>query len=128
MMKSKNLWEQARDVKIQISSDIVGGFDVGFDDEIPEETKDALMRFVYRYFGESNSSVTITNLGNVKLPEQMQPFVRKLDCILTPRVHSPYGCAVISFGNILSNNISRFCEESELEAIFVRKLDSLLTE
>lgn len=95
---------------------------------LPRAVKYALMRFVYRYFGESNSSVTITNLGNVKLPEQMQPYVRKLDCILTPRVHSPYGCAVISFGNILSINISRFCEESELEAIFVRKLDSLLTE
>ena len=93
---------------------------------LPRAVKYALMRFVYRYFGESNSSVTITNLGNVKLPEQMKPYVQKLDCILTPRVHSPYGCAVISFGNILSINISRFCEESELESIFARKLDNLI--
>lgn len=46
-MRSKNLWEQARDVQIQVSGDITGGFDVGFDDKIPEETKDALMKFVY---------------------------------------------------------------------------------
>ena len=46
-MNAKNLWEQARDVKIQISGNITGGFDVGFDDEIPEETKDALVKFVY---------------------------------------------------------------------------------
>ena len=95
---------------------------------LPRVVKYALMRFAYRFFGESNSSVTMTNLGNVKLPEAMAPYVQKLDCILTPRVHSPYGCAVISLGGILSINISRFCEESELESIFVRKLDSLLAE
>ena len=57
-MKLKNLWEQARDVKIQVSGDIVGGFDVGFDDEIPEETKDALMRFVY--WVEDHYSLPVT--------------------------------------------------------------------
>lgn len=46
-MNAKNLWEQAQEVQIQVSGDITGGFDVGFDDEIPEETKDALMKFVY---------------------------------------------------------------------------------
>lgn len=93
---------------------------------LPRAVKYLLMRLAYRYFGESNSSVTITNLGNVRLPEEMKPYVRKLDCILTPRVHSPYGCAVISFGNVLSINISRFCEESDLESIFLRKLNSVL--
>lgn len=93
---------------------------------LPRALKYAVMRLAYRYFGESNSSLTMTNLGNVKLPEAMAPYVKKLDCVLTPRVHSPYGCAVISLGGILSINISRFCEESELENLFVSKLDSLL--
>ena len=95
---------------------------------LPRVIKYAILRIGYRYFGESNSSVTMTNLGNVKLPGAMAPYVQKLDCILTPRVHSPYGCAVISLGGVLSINISRFCEESELESIFVSKLDSLLQE
>lgn len=93
---------------------------------LPRALKFLLMRLAYHYFGESNSSVTITNLGRVRLPDAMAAYVRKMDCILTPRVHSPYGCAVISFGNILSVNISRFCEDSQLEAIFVRKLNSVL--
>ena len=46
-MKENHLWKRAKEVKIQTSSDIMGGFDVGFDDKIPEETKDALMKFVY---------------------------------------------------------------------------------
>lgn len=93
---------------------------------LPRVIKYALMRLAYRYFGGSNSSVTITNLGNLKLPEQMRPYIQKLDVILTPRYQSPYGCAVISYDGLLSINISRFCEDSELEAIFVRKLESLL--
>lgn len=46
-MKENHLWKRAKEVKIQTSSDIMGGFDVGFDDKIQEETKDALMKFVY---------------------------------------------------------------------------------
>ena len=46
-MRENHLWERAKAVKIQTTPDIVGNFDIGFDDKIPEETKDALMRFVY---------------------------------------------------------------------------------
>ena len=43
----RNIWEEARALSIQTGADIVGGFDIGFDKETPEETKDALMDFVY---------------------------------------------------------------------------------
>ena len=46
-MKDNHLWNRAKQVRIQTSPDIAGYFDVGFDDKIPEETKDALMKFVY---------------------------------------------------------------------------------
>ena len=46
-MKLCSLWEKAKEVQIQTSEDIVGNFSIGFDSRIPEETKDALMRFVY---------------------------------------------------------------------------------
>lgn len=46
-MNEKHLWYRAKQNQIQTSPDIVGGFDVGFDCNIPEETKDALMKFVY---------------------------------------------------------------------------------
>lgn len=46
-MRKDHLWNRAKKVNIQTSPDIVGGFDIGFDDKIPENTKDALMNFVY---------------------------------------------------------------------------------
>jgi hypothetical protein len=42
-----NLWENANNLPIQVGPEITGSFDVGFDEKIPEETKDALMRFIY---------------------------------------------------------------------------------
>ena len=53
-----HLWEQAKQVQIQTSPDIIGGFSIGFDDRIPEETRDELMRFVY--WVEDNYSLPVT--------------------------------------------------------------------
>ena len=46
-MAEGNLWEKSKTLEIRTGADIVGGFDVGFDKRIPDETKDALMEFVY---------------------------------------------------------------------------------
>ena len=46
-MRENHLWNRAKEVNIRTTPDIVGNFDIGFDSGIPEETKDALMRFVY---------------------------------------------------------------------------------
>lgn len=46
-MAINELWESAKTLPIQTGMEIVGGFDVGFDDRIPEQTKNALMDFIY---------------------------------------------------------------------------------
>ena len=57
-MKENHLWNKAKLVQIRTSPQIVGGFDVGFDAKIPEETKDALMQFVY--WAEDNFHFPVT--------------------------------------------------------------------
>ncbi len=57
-MRENHLWNKAKEVQIQTSDDIVGGFDIGFDSKIPEKTKDALMHFVY--WVEDNFHLPIT--------------------------------------------------------------------
>lgn len=95
---------------------------------IPWKLKSALMRIGYRFFGESNSSLTLTNLGRVSLPKELLPYVEDFRCWLTPRVSSPYGCSVLSFGNKLTLNMSRFGEKDEVGEIFFRKLKNLIDE
>ena len=57
-MECVNWWENAKKLNIQTGPEIVGGFNVGFDDAIPEETRDELMKFVY--WVEDNYPVPVT--------------------------------------------------------------------
>lgn len=57
-MNANHLWNQANHVTFQTTPDIVGNFDIGFDSKIPEETRDALMQFVY--WVEDHFSLPIT--------------------------------------------------------------------
>lgn len=93
---------------------------------IPMGIKLAIMRLAYRFFGECTNSITVTNLGNVRLPEEMQPFVKDFGVTLTPRMGSPYNCSVLSYNDQLSICISRFPQDSRLEEIFCRNLDTVL--
>lgn len=45
-MRTDVLWNRAKAVKLQVSPEIAGNFDLGFDSRIPEETKEELRRFV----------------------------------------------------------------------------------
>ena len=95
---------------------------------IPLGMKCALMRLVYRFFGERNSSITLTNLGAVSLSDSLRPFIRGIDVHLTPRRQSPYNCGLISWGDTTSITITRFGAVPELEYLFFGKLRSLLTQ
>lgn len=93
---------------------------------LPSVVKFAVMRLIYHFFGESNSTVTITNLGNLKIPKEMKSYVRKIDVVMTPRRCSPYGCTIISYEDQFEINISRFCHETELIDVFSGKLNKIL--
>ena len=57
-MRENHLWNRAKGVNIQKNPYILDGFTVGFDDKIPEDVKDALMRFVY--WAEDNFAFPVT--------------------------------------------------------------------
>lgn len=95
---------------------------------MPWALKRAALRIGYRFFGESNSSVTLTNLGIVRMPEEIRPYVADFLCQMTPRVSSPYGCTVLSFGDNIMLNMSRFCPDDQLGALFFRNVKSLIAD
>ena len=46
-MHENHLWNCAKTLEIRTGPEIVGGFSLGFDDRIPEETRAELTRFAY---------------------------------------------------------------------------------
>ena len=93
---------------------------------IPAQMKCAIMRLAYRFFGESNSSITFTNLGNIALPAEMVPYVQSVALTMTPRARSPYNCGMLTYNGQFFLNICRFPEKSDLEEIFVKKMKDVL--
>ena len=93
---------------------------------VPSRVKCGLMRLAYRFFGESNSSITFTNLGNMALPKEMVPYVESIRITMTPRARSPYNCGMLSYNGKFFLNICRFPEQSSLEPIFSRNLQAIL--
>lgn len=85
---------------------------------MPLFIKNFVMKAVFDSVGEKKSCLSISNLGAVKLPEAMVPYVERLDFILGVQATAPYNCGVLSYGDTLYINFIRNVREADLEFHF----------
>ena len=85
---------------------------------MPLFVKNAVMKLVFNAVGERKSCLSLSNLGAVKLPKEMEPFVERFDFILGVQATSPYNCGVLSYGDTVYVNFIRNIKEPELEYHF----------
>lgn len=85
---------------------------------MPLFLKNIVMKAVFDTVGERKSCLTLSNLGAVKLPEPMMPYVKRMDFILGVQATAPYNCGVLSFSDTLYINFIRNIQESKLEYHF----------
>lgn len=92
---------------------------------VPLFLKNPIMKAVFRAVGERKSCLSLSNLGAVKLPEAMAPYVKRMDFILGVQNTAPCNCGVISLGDTVYVNFIRNIREPELEYHFYRVLREL---
>lgn len=92
---------------------------------MPLFIKNFVMKAIFDAVGECKSCLSLSNLGAVKLPEEMIPYIERMDFVLGVQATAPYNCGVLSFGDTLYVNFIRNIEESELEARFAGILHSM---
>lgn len=92
---------------------------------IPLPIKNIVMKAIFDTVGECKSCLSLSNLGAVKLPLAMSPYVERMDFILGPQANAPHNCGVLSFGDTLYINFIRSTREPELEYHFFRALQRL---
>ncbi len=85
---------------------------------MPLFVKNLVMKAVFNSVGERKTCLSLSNLGQVKLPEEMQPYVQRLDFILGVQNTAPHNCGVLSYGDKLYINFIRDTRESDLEYRF----------
>ena len=89
---------------------------------MPLFVKNLVMKAIFDSVGERKSCLSLSNLGAVKLPAEMESYVERMDFILGVQASAPYNCGVLSYGNDMYINFIRNTKESELEYHFYRVL------
>ncbi|MDD6095426.1 MAG: hypothetical protein PUC29_06765 [Clostridia bacterium] len=92
---------------------------------IPLPVKNAVMKAVFDSVGEKKSCLSLSNLGNVELPSEMKPYVRRMDFILGVQAAAPYNCGMLSYDGTLYINFIRNIRDAELERHFFAVLQDL---
>ena len=87
--------------------------------------KNAIMKAVFKMVGEKKSMLTVSNLGNAKLPPEMCEFVERLDFVLSVQSSAPYNMGVISYNGKTNINIIRNIKEPRLEYELYKVLRNL---
>ncbi|MBO5035650.1 MAG: alpha/beta hydrolase [Clostridia bacterium] len=87
--------------------------------------KNIVMKAVFNAVGERKSSLSMSNLGAVKLPKEMAEYVTRADFLLGVQSTKPYNCGMISYKDTLYMSIVRNIKEPDLEMHLHRVLQSL---
>ena len=83
------------------------------------------MKLVFNAVGEKKSCLSFSNLGEIKLPEEMKKYIDRIDFILGSQAQAPYNCSAYSYKGTLNVTFSRDIKESRIETYFFRELQKL---
>ncbi len=89
---------------------------------IPLFIKTPIAKRVYGIIGERSYTNTLSNLGVVHFPSELEPYIESLDFILGTSVLNRANCTLVSFNNTTTLSISKIT----LDSAFEERLLSLL--
>lgn len=91
---------------------------------VPLFIKDFVVRQFYTKVQDKNSSAGLTNMGALKVPEDMKPYIDRFDIYMGQPFSSRTNCAIVSFEDTLTINFASSIMETDVERYFFRKLVS----
>lgn len=89
---------------------------------VPLFIKDFFVRLFYTRVQDKNSSAGLTNMGAIKVPEDMKPHVERFDIYMGVPFSKRTNCAVVSYEDVLTINFASCIMEADVERRFFRKL------
>lgn len=89
---------------------------------VPLFVKDFVVRMFYTRVQDKNSSAGLTNMGALKVPDDMKPYIERFDIYMGQPFSSRTNCAIVSFEDILTINFASSIMESDVERLFFQKL------
>lgn len=81
---------------------------------VPIVAKNVAMRYGFENFGQNRKTMTLSNLGNTKLPSSMSPYVERMEAVVYPTGKSPVSCGMCSVNDKLTITFSSTITETEI--------------
>ena len=91
---------------------------------VPLFIKTPLVRILYDFMGDRIFSSTMSNLGVVSMPQELDGYIESMDAILGSSNKNRATCSMITFGNVATLSVSKMTSDPTFE----EKLYSLLVE
>ncbi len=85
---------------------------------MPLFIKNLVMKAAFNSVGEKKVCLSLSNLGAIRLPEEMESYVERMDVILGVQSTAPHNCGVLSYKDTLYINFIRDIKEPDLEYHF----------
>ena len=82
---------------------------------IPRALKRFFLGFANLFFGKGKKTATFSNVGVLKLPESMRPYVTNVHYSLWPNSNSPYTAVVVSVWDNLNITFNKAIKEDNIE-------------
>lgn len=92
---------------------------------LPLYIKIRLLRIGFYFCGERNSCLSLSNLGQITYPPELEKYVQYIDFALTPRRNAPYNCGIVSYDGKLAISFSKKSNEKGLDWYFFHYLTEL---
>ena len=89
---------------------------------VPLFLKDFVVRLFYTRVQDKNTSAGLTNMGALKVPEDMVPYLERFDICMGQPFSRRTNCAIISFQDTLTIGFASSIKEADVERYFFRRL------
>ena len=82
---------------------------------IPLFIKRPAARLVYGFLGDKVFSNTLSNLGVIKIPEEMRSYVKKIDFVLGTGITNRASCSMVTLGDTATLSITKMTADPSFE-------------
>lgn len=82
---------------------------------VPLAVKSPFAKIIYGFLGDSRFSNTLSNLGTVKMPEGLEPYIQGFDFVLGTCVVSRASCSMVSYNGNTVLSISKNTRDPSFE-------------
>ena len=89
---------------------------------VPLFIKNLVMPHIYRKFGETGYTSSISNLGKITFPNEISRHIEGAELIPPPSYTNKIKVGVVSFGDKVYISFGKLSRETEIEKIFFRNL------